>query len=148
MAFVDWNEKYTVRDKELDEQHQCLFAIVNDLHAAIFAKRGKAEISRTFKRLSEYTQSHFATEERLMQACGYPHYQAHKDEHEKLLRKVAELDREFHKAESNIAPDVLAFLVKEWLSGHILRMDKGYAASISSHRPTASDKPPRLTPSP
>ena len=139
MAFVDWNEKYTVRNQELDEQHQRLFAIVNDLHAAIFArvgdaKRGKDEIERTLKRLTDYTQTHFAAEERLMQACGYPHYLAHKSEHEKLLKKVGELGREFHQAESNIAPEVLGFLVKDWLSAHILGMDKGYAPLLSTQR--------------
>lgn len=139
MAFVDWNENYTVRNQELDEQHQRLFAIINDLHAAIFAKsgdgkRGRDEIANTLKRLTDYTQIHFATEERLMQACGYSHYPLHKAEHEKLLGKVGELEREFRQAGSNIAPEVLGFLVKDWLSAHILGMDKGYASSLSSHR--------------
>jgi len=134
MAFVDWNEKYTTHDKALDELHQRLFDIVNDLHKAILAKHGKEEIRRTIDRLIEHTQSHFALEERQMQACAYVHFQAHKEEHEKLLRKVGELDREFRQEQSNIAPDMLAFLVKEWLSGHVLSMDKDYAASLPAHR--------------
>lgn len=134
MAFVDWNEKYTTHNQELDELHQRLFAIVNDLHKAILARHGKEEIRSTIDRLIEHTQSHFALEERHMQACAYAHFQAHKDEHEKLLRKVGELDREFRQEQSNIAPDMLAFLVKEWLAGHVLSMDKDYAASLPAHR--------------
>ena len=38
MGFIDWSDKYTVRNKELDEHHQCLFGIVNDLHKAIIDK--------------------------------------------------------------------------------------------------------------
>jgi len=136
MAFVDWNEEYTVHNQELDELHQRLFGIVNDLHAAILARHGKEEIRSTIDRLVEHTHSQFILEERHMQACAYSLYQTHKEEHEKLLRKVGELDREFRQNQSNIAPDMLVFLVKEWLVGHVLSMDKDYAASLPAHRST------------
>jgi hemerythrin len=134
MAFVDWSNKYSVYDKELDEQHQGLFSVVNDLHKAILAKHGKEELGHTIDKLVAYTQSHFAAEERLMQACDYPDYQSHKEEHEKLIKRVSEMDHELRKTDSNVAPDVLAFLVKDWLIGHILNEDKKYALSIQAHR--------------
>lgn len=138
MGFVDWSEKYTVRDKELDSHHQHLFSIVNDLHKAILNKHGKEEIRRVVDRLIEYTKSHFAAEERLMQACGYPHYQHHKAEHEKLLRQVSEHDHKLRNDESLAAHDVFAFLIKEWLIGHILKDDKAYAPYLANRHPAPS----------
>ena len=135
MGFIDWSDKYTVRNKELDEHHQCLFGIVNDLHKAIIDKRGKDEIRHIVDRLIEYTKSHFAAEERLMEACGYPHYQHHKAEHERLLRQVSELDRELCKSGDVAACDVFAFLIKDWLIGHILKDDKGYAPFLAKRHP-------------
>jgi hemerythrin len=132
MAFVDWSDKYSVNDREMDEHHQRLFAIVNDLHKAILAKKGKEEIGRTLDRLNAHTQSHFAAEERLMQAHGYPRYQEHKNEHERLLHQVGDMEREFRNSSDHGAPDVLAFLIKDWLVGHILGMDKDYALSLRS----------------
>ena len=92
MAFVDWNEKYTVNDKELDRHCQRLFGIVNDLHKAIIGKSSKRDIRHIIDRLIEYSRGHFAAEELLMEACGYPHYQAHKQGHEKLIRQLGEID--------------------------------------------------------
>jgi hemerythrin len=130
MAFVDWNDTYTVNNREMDEQHQRLFAIVNDLHKAILAKKSREEIGNTLNRLAAHTQSHFAAEERLMQACAYQGYERHKEEHERLLHQVGELECEFRKEVGGLAPGILASLIKDWLLRHILGMDKDYASSL------------------
>lgn len=146
MAFVDWSSKYTVCDKTMDEHHQMLFAIVNDLHKAILGKHGKKEIRQIIDRLIEYTKSHFAAEEQLMKACGYPHYPAHKLEHEKLIRQVSELDHELRQSGNIAACDMFAFLIKEWLIGHILKDDKGYAPYAAHHpaHTTPTENRPRF----
>lgn len=136
MAFVDWHDNYTVHDAEMDAHHQRLFAIVNDLHQAMFTKQAKIEIEKILARLVEHTQTHFAAEERLMQARGYAGFALHKAEHERLLRQLGELGREFHKADSNVAADMLTFLIKDWLVGHILSLDKDYSGK---HKPIILD---------
>jgi hemerythrin len=140
MAFADWSEKYTVHDKELDEQHHSLFSLVNDLHKAILAKHGREEVGHTIDKMIAHTQDHFAAEERLMQACSYPDYQHHKEEHEKLAKQVSEMNRELRKADSDVAPDVLAILVKDWLVGHILNVDKKFALAVQPLRRASQAK--------
>lgn len=124
MAFLEWHEEYTVGNEEMDKQHQHLFHIVNDLHNAIFAKKGKEELLHTLDRLVEFTKSHFADEERVMLANGDPRYQIHKGEHEMLIKQASEMGRELRKSGSSFSPDALAFLVKDCLIGHILYEDK------------------------
>lgn len=130
MAFVDWSDTYTVNNREMDGQHQRLFVIVNELHKAILAKKNRDEIGNILNRLAAHTQSHFAAEERLMQACGYHDYERHKEEHERLLHQVGELEYEFRKETGGLAPGILASLIKDWLLRHIIGMDKDYASSL------------------
>lgn len=136
MAFVDWNDDFTVHDAEMDTHHQRLFAIVNDLHHAIFTKNGKSEIEKIIARLVDHTQTHFAAEERLMQNRGYSGFAHHKAEHDRLLRQLGEIEREFHKSGTMVAADMLTFLIKDWLVGHILSLDKDYSGK---HRPIITE---------
>ncbi|MBS4097419.1 MAG: hemerythrin family protein [Sulfuricella sp.] len=142
MAFVDWNSDYSVHDGEMDAHHQRLFTIVNDLHHAISTKMGKDELEKIIARLLEHTQIHFAAEERLMQERGYPRFAMHKAEHDHLLKQIGEIKNQFHRAHSEGATDMLAFLVKDWLVGHILKLDKDYAGN---HNSIISDRPRQQT---
>ena len=140
MAFVDWSEKYSVCNEELDKHQQRLFIIVNDLHKAILGKHGKKEIRHIVDRLIEHPKSHFAVEEQLLESCGYPHRQAHKQGHENLTRQLSELDQGFRETGKIIVCDVYAFLMKEWLFGHILKDDRGYAPYLANRLPASGAK--------
>lgn len=143
MAFVDWNSNYTVYDQEMDAHHQCLFSIVNDLHSAVYTKKGKVELEKIIARLLEHTKTHFAAEERLMQARNYPHYALHKAEHERLLKQVLEIEKEFRASQGERGSDMLAFLIKDWVIGHILKFDKDYSGKYSTVLPAAAHSSPR-----
>jgi len=134
MGLVDWSNKYTVHDDDLDGQHQRLFTIINDLHKALLSRGGKEQIGQTITSLLAYAQDHFSAEERLMEAYGYPGLKSHMAEHQKLIQQVTQFEAEFGTDNCAVAPDLFIFLVKEWLTGHILAMDKNYALFISSAR--------------
>lgn len=129
MAFVDWSPEYTVKSDTLDHQHQKMFQIVNQLHDAIFARQAKDVLGGIIHDLITYTQTHFTEEERQMGESQFPPQliEAHKAAHENLVRQVREIERRYLDGESNMSPDVLCFLVGEWLMKHILSMDKQYA---------------------
>ena len=62
----EWSNNYSVGIGSIDAQHQNLFAIARELHAAMTAGQGKASLARILDRLVQYTAVHFAHEERLM----------------------------------------------------------------------------------
>ena len=127
MSFVDWSASYTVNNAVLDEQHQKLFKIVNDLHDAMFSKKGREFIATTIRDLLEYAKTHFAEEERQMEAHAYPGLAAHKAAHKKLVNAVEEIERRYLNSQESMGGDVIGFLVSDWLLEHILSMDKQYA---------------------
>jgi len=127
MSFVDWTTAYTVNNVALDEQHQKLFKIINDLHEAMFSKKGRAFVSTTIRELVDYTKTHFAEEERQMEAHAYPGLAEHQAAHQKLIKMVTDIEQRYHQTHESMGGEVISFLVSDWLIKHILSMDKQYA---------------------
>ena len=75
--FVEWEDKYSVGIKKIDNQHKKLIEIINRLYYSR-GNRPHTVLGKTIQELIEYTKTHFTDEERLMRENGYPDYQAHK----------------------------------------------------------------------
>lgn len=125
MAFI-WKEAYKVDIREIDDQHKKLIELVGSLEAAMRTGTGRRELDRILQELVSYTASHFAVEERLMTAHGYPEYEEHKAKHEKMTAKVLDLQRQYRAQKVGITIEVMNFL-ENWLDKHILGTDKKYA---------------------
>jgi hemerythrin len=113
----------------IDAQHKRLFALAGELHAAMSQGKGLAVLERSLARLVDYTQDHFAAEERLMEKYKYPELSAHKMEHEKLTAQVMEFQEKFRRKEALLTVELLQFL-KSWLEHHISGSDQKYAVLI------------------
>lgn len=130
MAFVDWDDRYSVHDIVADQWHRELFDIVNDLHNAILAKRGKDELAGLLGRLKQHAHSHFSAEEELLRRTNYPSLDEHVREHHALVGGIANLEQRMHAGERSVPIDTLHILVRDWLLTHILTHDKQYATHI------------------
>lgn len=128
MAYFNWDEKYSVGVKAIDDQHRKLVALVNELYEAMSAGKGKQVVGKVLNDLIAYTDTHFKAEEAMMEKAGYPapNFLAHKKEHEALVSKVSDLCTRFAVSEIGLTTEVGSFL-KDWLSNHILVVDKKYA---------------------
>jgi hemerythrin len=132
MSFVDWSSAYSVNHAMLDEQHQKLFSIINSLHEAMFAKKGRECVGQAIRELVEYTHKHFADEERQMELHGYTGLAEHKKVHAELLNKVRDIERQYNHSSESVAGEMIGFLVSDWLVKHILGMDKQYAPLLKN----------------
>jgi hemerythrin len=122
---MEWSDKLSVGIEEIDNQHQALVGLLNQLHTAIHEKHGTAACMEILDKLVEYTRVHFTVEESLMRILGYPEYEDHHEEHDKLIRQVVELQQKLKIDKANISFELLHFL-RGWLSHHILETDKAY----------------------
>jgi hemerythrin len=126
-----WDSSYSVNIAIVDMQHKNLVSMVNELHQAMAGGTGKDKLGPILSNLIEYTQGHFATEERLMQTHAYPDFPAHKSEHEHLTGKVKDFQRRFLSNEVGLTLELMEFL-KDWLSKHILGCDKKYSPFLNA----------------
>src|ERR1017187_1687694 len=68
----EWKPEYSVQIPKIDVQHQRLFALAAELHAAMAEGKGKTVLEQSLARLVDYTKVHFAAEEEFMGKYGYP----------------------------------------------------------------------------
>jgi len=131
MAFIQWEEKYSVGVTELDNQHKQLVKLLSDLYEAMQAQKTNEVLGRILNQLVSYTKTHFATEERYMSQYGYPDLAAQKREHEAFAKKVIDFKESFEAGRTTLSVSLTSF-VKDWLFSHIGGSDKKYGPFLNS----------------
>jgi hemerythrin len=127
----EWNNSYSIGIASIDAQHRTLFDLSAKLHQAMSAGQGKAAVGPILERLVQYTQAHFAHEERLMRLHDYPDLPAHKAQHDALTKQVADFNAKFKSGQAAITVQLLQFL-KNWLVDHIRGCDMKYAPHLTA----------------
>lgn len=125
MAFIDWNDTLKLGVRSIDQQHQQLVALINQLHEAMSQRRGTEALGEILDELVKYTSSHFAYEEQIFKQHGYRHGAEHMALHLALTKQVLEYRDAFRGGRQGLTPAVLNFLSK-WLTDHILAEDEKY----------------------
>jgi voltage-gated potassium channel len=120
---TSWSDELSVGILSIDEEHRRIFGMINRLEKAINQGRGKDVLAEVFDDLLEYTATHFRHEEKLFDAYRYPDREAHREEHRRMTRQVAEMNRD----KAYIFPENVAEFLRNWLRGHILKTDRKYA---------------------
>src|SRR5512143_2138732 len=114
----EWKDSYSIHVAEIDGQHQALFRLAGELHAAMMTGQGKTALARVLDRLIDYTRVHFAHEESLMRQHQFPQLEAHKAEHDSFTAEVMRFQGEFLSERAAMSVQVMQFL-KNWLEKHI-----------------------------
>ena len=126
MPFYKWSEAMSVGLPVLDSDHKALIDLINSLHNELVLDEDSTKFDEFFEQLVIYIDYHFAREERVMQACDYPAFEAHREEHRQLAQEMHHIrDRYIRGGETRIGQELLTFL-KNWLNHHILIQDMDY----------------------
>lgn len=130
MAHLVWQKAYNTGIHEIDIQHQEILNYVNQLDDA--RKLGsRADVKNVIEGMADYTISHFAFEEALMEQAKYPYVGPHQHIHKTLIARVGTFTERFDKGE-DIA-DEFHTLLKRWLINHIQRDDTAYVKPVKAH---------------
>ncbi len=131
MAIV-WNEKYSVKVKELDNQHKKLIEIINKLDNSMRQGKGKEVLGSVLKETVDYTKVHFAAEERILRDSGYPYYDQHIAIHAKVIEKVNSISRQYQEGNgAHLTIEAMNYL-NNWLQKHIQGTDQKYSSHLNS----------------
>ena len=126
---ITWSKSFSVGVGQMDREHQRLVDTINNLYASMRSGRSKDAIGTILDELVDYTKTHFAHEERLMQEAGFEGYNDQKRAHEALVAQVGEIQGKYH-AGTALGQEVMTFL-KNWLLNHIQGMDKLYGPAMN-----------------
>lgn len=127
--FLEWKEEYSVGIESIDRDHKKLISLINQLQTAVDYSTGEEFEREALDAALGYTKHHFSLEEKLMSENGYPDYEAHKAEHQKMIDKVNDLMTNYSNNPHDTLHDAQVFL-KEWLIHHINGTDQKYSGFL------------------
>jgi hemerythrin len=131
LAFINWDDSYSVGIAHLDDQHKGLISLLNELNDKMRLGKGKEITGIIIQKLIEYAGMHFSSEERLFDEHGYQGSIDHRKEHRAFVEKVLAFQKDLQSDKLFLSIEIMNFL-KEWLINHILRTDKNYGPFLNS----------------
>lgn len=129
--YVEWKDEYSVGIKSIDDQHKKLLALINALQTAVNHSTGEQFEREALDELVDYTHTHFAYEEGLMEDNGYPDFDAHKAQHKNMVDEVERVLAEYQRDKDTAMTNAIEYL-KNWLINHINGTDKQYSEYLIS----------------
>jgi len=128
---IQWSDALGAGIVWMDYQHQTLIEKINFLYTAILEKKGEELIAETLAFLDEYIASHFALEEKYMEACGYPERNEHIDAHNQFRRNIRDL-KVHTPAKGELVAESLCYDLFEWFKNHITHTDKKFGIFLQA----------------
>jgi hemerythrin len=131
MAILRWVPELDTGIDEIDVQHRRIVDYINRLYA-LRDSPDRDGLGEVIAEMVDYTISHFAFEEGVMENAGYMFAGPHKRVHELFTRKVAEMQSRFDAGE-NVTQELHGMLSR-WLFNHIRNEDHGYVDSVHAYQ--------------
>jgi methyl-accepting chemotaxis protein len=121
-TLVTWDATLGGLSNKIDAEHQGVIQVINDLYRTMTEDGSAAKVTATFDAMMRYTRTHFAHEESLMQAQGYPDLAKHQRQHEGFIKRLDRLHEEYRNGRTEAGTDLLNLLAGWWQT-HISSSD-------------------------
>lgn len=118
---------------EIDEQHQKLYAVIDELAKAQLGMLEKSAVIAILTKLVDYSNYHFRTEDNYMIENNYPLFLSHRKEHLAYIKKMGVLIDGLESKGISVTGDILEFLC-HWWQNHICESDLKYARYIKAQK--------------
>ncbi|TNF91807.1 MAG: hypothetical protein EP297_15060, partial [Gammaproteobacteria bacterium] len=132
-----WSDKYKTGINKIDQQHEKWLSLIEKLSDSLLIGKTDENLDSIFEEAFEYTQTHFAFEEKLMEQHGYPAIEKHRELHQQMIDRLKYIkDRidEINQSESkHLLKKQITRLSKifyDWLIIHIEHEDQKYVPFI------------------
>ncbi len=120
MELLQWHDSFNVGVNLVDQQHQKLFSLINEL---IVKTEQQKNIEKVLDDLMDYTDYHFKTEEKFFKT--HPGFKKHHHIHQEFTDKVSGFVSAFKLGNTDFKPAIVDFFV-DWSKSHVLHTDKVY----------------------
>jgi hemerythrin-like metal-binding protein len=125
---IEWNDKYRIGDKAIDDEHIELFRIA----ARFLAATTKDSRQNSAMELRLYTQEHFGHEEVLMHDVSYPFTATHLRQHEELIGKLRSIEEKL--AKGTLFKSELEEFINYWLVKHMAAVDAPLVVYVKKYK--------------
>ncbi len=119
MSLIEWRKEFETGIADVDHEHRELVDLINRLHEHMTGGADPARVNEFLGEVFARIAAHFALEESIMRKHGYDEYQAHKDEHERLLDEI----RDIMDGATSDYSHSLSTVVRDWFVNHFKSKD-------------------------
>lgn len=127
MSYLVWTDELEIGIGVIDGQHRRIVDYINQLYDSSDCS-DRQTVARVIADLVDYTYSHFAFEETLMEEAGYEFLSVHQQTHRAFSNRLGVLKQQFDEGGDVTA--TLSALLKIWLVEHIMHDDQSYAGHV------------------
>lgn len=128
-----FDSRFLVGIEPVDREHRKLFEIAGRVHDSLVSDTQTAlDAARAaVTELLDYTETHFASEEKLMEAAGYPDQEAHRALHRALIAQARDMEMRLELGEPQMPLELNRFIYS-WLVDHIMNRDKRFGEFVAA----------------
>lgn len=127
MSHIEWSDKFKTGINVIDGQHKRIIHYINQLTDAQRLNE-PALVGEVLDDLTDYTLSHFAFEESLMDEAHYDAAAIHKQTHDAFRDKINNYQQRY--ANGELVEKDLFELLNMWLLDHIAEDDNSYVPFV------------------
>ncbi|MGQ1947026.1 bacteriohemerythrin [Geofilum sp. OHC36d9] len=123
---IQWSVNYSVKNEQLDQEHQTLFAALDKFYEGLKSGEGKQSLVQLMHELIDYAKGHFSNEEAFMKRIEFPGLASHSIEHQSFVKQVNDFLMRYEAGEIPASYEITHFIM-DWITRHIKREDMQYA---------------------
>lgn len=128
---IQWNKELETGISIIDEQHEKLFELINNIDKF---KGEKESFTEALLALQTYVATHFNTEEEYMRCMDYPDYKKHKACHDEFSNKYySTLKKIFNVKDATNSGEEFVVLLEDWIENHYKSEDVALAKFIKEN---------------
>lgn len=122
MAMIEWKEEFKTGLSGVDYEHEELIKQINEIFNIANKAQEKEQIKAVMGELYGSISGHFVLEENMMEKYKYDQFEAHRNDHNKLLDEINELTDSFVKT-GGISEAELEQRLASWFVDHFKTHD-------------------------
>jgi len=131
---LKWSPAMSVGVMMLDADHEALIRIINLVTRIKADGSDSRSLDSVLEALAAYGRYHFAREEKVMEACGFPGCDIHREEHAFFAQEVDSMRQRYAEDRDEELTDEVSGFLTAWLRHHILIQDMAYKPFVIGHK--------------
>ena len=125
MPLIEWTDDMKVGIAAVDHEHAILVVEINAIGDLIASGDNPEAITKRLGLIYTHIEAHFALEEKIMREIAYLGYEAHKEDHDRLLEDIRDIMDDV-ASKSDDVYEQLGQRLSLWFSEHFRTLDRSF----------------------
>jgi hemerythrin len=117
-------------EKTIDAEHDLQMQLLDSLSQSLASSGDSSATRHLLEQFIEFSDMHFLSEQLIMRLHSYPGYEAHFQQHTRLMKKVRDIREDIVQGKTTSSLQLLLEL-RDWLLNHIATEDIAFGDFLS-----------------